>query len=74
MFKILPALIFAFLISPALASDKEDIIQILKQSETPDGVVFEVIGSDGAYLTKALDKIQNYKKQLQSKFPSLILL
>jgi len=71
MFKISSVLAFVFLIAPLFASDKEDIAQILTKSETPDGVVFEVIGSDGDYLTKALEKIQNYKKQLQTKFPKL---
>ncbi len=70
-FKILSILALVFILAPLFASDKEDIAQILTKSETPDGVVFEVIGSDGAYLTKALEKIQNYKEQLQTKFPKL---
>ena len=53
------------------ASDKSDIAKILTLNETPDGVVFEVIGSDGKYLTDALEKIQKYKDQLQKKFPKL---
>lgn len=57
--------------SLSLASDKEDIAKILEQTETPDGIVFEVIGSDAEYLTDALERIQNYKKQLQEKFPEL---
>ena len=75
MFKISSALALVLLLgplfSPVFASDKEDIAQILTKSETPDGVVFEVIGSNGAYLTKALEKIQNYKTVLQEKFPKL---
>jgi intracellular sulfur oxidation DsrE/DsrF family protein len=80
MFKlssILTFLIFLTFLTSSLftlstfASDKEDIAQILTKSETPDGVVFEVIGSNGDYLTKALEKIQNYKKQLQTKFPKI---
>lgn len=53
------------------ASDKNDIAQIMAKNEAPDGVVFEVIGSDGEYLENALIKIQAYKKQLQKKFPKL---
>ena len=75
MFKISSALALVLLLSPlfspTLAGDNEDIAQILTKSETPDGVVFEVIGSDGNYLTKALEKIQGYKKVLQEKFPKL---
>ncbi len=57
--------------STLFASDKQDIDKILAKSETPDGIVFEVIGSDGKYLTEALEKIQKYKEQLQKKFPKL---
>ncbi|HIQ15262.1 MAG TPA: hypothetical protein EYH38_06795 [Leucothrix sp.] len=57
--------------SLSLASDKKDIAKILAQSETPDGVVFEVIGSDAKYLTNALERIQEYKEVLQKKFPKL---
>lgn len=71
MFKISSVLALVLLITPLFASDKDNIAQILTKSETPDGVVFEVIGSDGDYLTSALDKIQDYKKQLQAKFPKL---
>ncbi len=70
-FKPLSLLLALLLVSLSFASDKEDISKILSQNEMPDGVVFEVIGSNGAYLTDALDKIQNYKTQLQKKFPKL---
>jgi intracellular sulfur oxidation DsrE/DsrF family protein len=71
MFKKISALILTLFILPIFAGDKEDIAQILTQTETPDGIVFEVIGSDGAYLTEALERIQKYKEQLQQKFPKL---
>jgi len=64
----LTSLLFTF---TTFASDKEDIAHILTKSETPDGVVFELIGSNGDYLTNALEKIQNYKEQLQTKFPKI---
>jgi len=71
IFKISSVLALVFILTPLFASDKEDIAKILTSTETPDGVVFEVIGSDGEYLTRALEKIQSYKKQLQAKFPKL---
>ncbi len=71
MFKKLFIFTFLLLIAPVFASDKEDIANILAKTETPDGVVFELIGSDGAYLTKGLEKIQKYKEELQKKFPKL---
>lgn len=55
-----------------LASDKADIDKILNMSESPDGVVFELIGSeDSKYLPNALSKVEAYKKQLQMKFPDI---
>ncbi len=57
--------------SPLFADDKEEIADILTQAKAPDGVVFELIGSDGEYLTDALERVQVYKEQLQKKFPKL---
>ncbi len=68
IFSFLALLLFSSL---SLASDKDDIAKILAQSETPDGVVFELIGSDAQYLTNALARIQTYKETLQKKFPKL---
>ncbi len=59
------------LLAPVFASDKDDVAKLLTETEAPKGVVFEVVGSNGSYLTKALDKIQKYKEQLQKKFPDL---
>jgi len=69
--KILSLFTLLLFSSLSFASDKEDIAKILAQSETPDGVVFEVIGSDAEYLTNALERIQKYKETLQEKFPKL---
>ena len=69
--KILSFFTLLLFSSALFASDKEDITKILAQSETPDGVVFEVIGSDAKYLTNALERIQKYKEVLQKKFPKL---
>ena len=71
MFKLSSLLALLLFTLSTFASDKEDIAQILTKSETPDGVVFELIGRNGDYLTKSLEKIQDYKKQLQAKFPKL---
>jgi len=55
-----------------LASDKADIDKIISMSEAPDGVVFELIGSeDSIYLPNALSKVEAYKKQLKSKFSDI---
>jgi intracellular sulfur oxidation DsrE/DsrF family protein len=52
--------------------EAEMITEILEMNETPDGVVFELIGSeDSDYLPNALKKVEAYKKQLQTKFPKL---
>ncbi len=53
------------------ASDKDDTAKVMAKNETPDGIVFEIIGSDGKYLESALTKIQAYKEQLHTKFPKL---
>jgi len=49
---------------PVFANDKQDIASILAQSEIPDGVVFELLGSEnGRYLPNALSKIESYTAQ-----------
>lgn len=56
------------------SKDKDGIkiAELLTQKETPDGVVFELIGSENNdYLPNALKKIEDYKKQLQVKFPTI---
>ncbi len=74
--KFLNALL-VFLISITSAAvfanqEKDQIAKLLTQSETPDGVVFELIGSEKTdYLPKALKKIEDYKNRLQAKFPKL---
>jgi len=53
------------------ADDKTDINKILNQTEAPAGIVFEILGSNGEYLTQALTKVQAYKEHLQKKFPNI---
>jgi intracellular sulfur oxidation DsrE/DsrF family protein len=71
MFKKSIFLSLLLFFTPLFADDKEDIADILTQEKAPDGIVFEVIGSDGEYLTDALERIQEYKEQLQKKFPKI---
>jgi intracellular sulfur oxidation DsrE/DsrF family protein len=71
MFKKSIFLSLLLFFTPLFADEKEDIADILTQEKAPDGIVFEVIGSDGEYLTDALERIQEYKEQLQKKFPKL---
>ena len=55
-----------------LASDKAGIDGILSMSDAPDGIVFELIGSeDSKYLPNALSKVEAYKTQLRKKFPDI---
>ena len=74
--KLLNQLVILMVISllsfSVLASDKTDIDKILSMSEAPDGVVFELIGSeDSKYLPNALTKVETYKDILQKKFPGI---
>ncbi len=71
MLKKLLASLLLLICSVSYAGDKTDIDNILKQKTAPSGIVFEIIGSDGEYLTQALEKVQTYKTQLQKKFPKL---
>ena len=76
MQKFLRFLLILFItISPVTTfadEETEMISEILEMSKTPDGVVFELIGSeDNDYLPTALEKIEAYKKQLQAKFPKI---
>ena len=82
---LLSSFIFSFLAIVAITStnsladnnkgkDKDGIkiAELLTQRETPDGVVFELIGSENNdYLPNALKKIEAYKKQLLVKFQAL---
>jgi len=75
-FRILTQLALLLMLSvfslSVIASDKKDISNILSMSDAPDGVVFELIGSeDGKYLPNALRKIEVYKTQLKKKFPEI---
>ena len=57
---------------PVIANDKTEITEILNKNEAPDGVVFELIGSENSqYLPNALSKVETYKTQLKKKFPSI---
>ena len=82
-FTFLSTLVFSFLTMTLFTAtnsyaeeykdeDSIEIAEMLTQEEAPDGVVFELIGSeDNDYLPNALEKIETYKKQLQAKFPKI---
>ena len=53
-------------------NDKAEINKILAMPNAPDGVVFELIGSENStYLPNALTKVESYKDQLKKKFPEI---
>ena len=57
---------------PVFANDKTDIEKILNLPNAPDGVVFELIGSENSqYLPNALSKVEAYKVQLKKKYPDI---
>ena len=66
-------LLLCLFVNTVIADEEaETIAEIMQMTETPDGVVFELIGSeDSDYLPNGLKKIEAYKKQLQGKFPKL---
>lgn len=61
-----------WLVSPAVnASAAGEIDEILKRSEAPAGVVFELIDADSDYLVEALPRLKNYIRDLRSRFEAL---
>jgi intracellular sulfur oxidation DsrE/DsrF family protein len=75
MIKAIKAFVFFVLVffcsSPLYANDEEEIVALLANEKMPEGVVFEVIGSGGEYLQKALEKIESYQARLKEKFPDI---
>jgi len=70
--KLLFLIALCFLSLSVFPNDKNAINKILNMSEAPDGVVFELIGSENSkYLPNALSKVEAYKNQLKKKFPSI---
>lgn len=52
--------------------DRQQVAEILTYDETPDGVVFELIGNGGGdYLRDGLAKIEAFKMQLRKQFPGI---
>jgi len=74
-YKFIASLVLIISLIPLISyadEEAETIAEIMEMTETPDGVVFELIGSeDSDYLPSGLKKIEAYKKQLQGKFPKL---
>jgi hypothetical protein len=85
--RLLPACILAFFISQSVYadadphaglgldafSDASSMNDIMKMTETPVGVVFDVYSSDDATLQWALPEIQQHVKDLRDKFPGIRL-
>lgn len=72
LFSIVFLVMLSFSNVTAFANDKAEIGKILNMSEAPDGVVFELIGSENSqYLPNSLSKIETYKTQLKNKFPDI---
>ena len=59
-----------FAMNMSAASDDE-IAEILKMGSAPEGVVFEVVAGDEAYLKTALDRFEVYQQQLKKQFPEI---
>ena len=71
-FKLLLLLTLCLISVSVFPNDKAEINKIMAMSESPDGVVFELIGSeDSKYLPNALSKVESYKNQLKTKFPGI---
>jgi len=71
-FKLFTLIALCIMSLSVFPDDKADIDKLLAMNETPDGVVFELIGSeDSSYLPKALTKVEKYKDQLKKKFPDI---
>jgi len=64
--------LFCFLSFAVVASDKQEVDEILALEKAPAGVLFELIGSeDGKYLPEGLKKVEAYKIQLKRRFPGI---
>lgn len=62
--------LFSGVFSMSVASE-EEVAKILQMETAPEGVVFEVVAGDEAYLKTALDKFEVYQQQLKEKFPEI---
>lgn len=61
------------LFNNAQADNQAQIDEILKQESGPFGVVFEIVESDPDALQWAIPMINQYVKQLRSRFPDINL-
>ena len=50
---------------------REQVNKLIKQKETPEGVVFEVVNKDKYFLNMALPEVARLSKQLRQRFPGL---
>ena len=49
-------------------ANEAQVKKVLAMDVAPDGIVFEVVSGDKAYLKTALDRFEAYQKQLKEKF------
>ncbi len=62
----------SIVLTPSHAETATDAVQaILKSAKAPTGVVFEIALADADALQWAIPRIQEYAKQLRSKFPQM---
>lgn len=54
-----------------IASNENDIDELLSQQETPSGVVFEVISWDNDTLKWAIPAVREYSDRLRKRFPDI---
>ena len=54
-------------------ANEAQVKKVLAMDVAPDGIVFEVVSGDKAYLKTALDRFEAYQKQLKEKFPNIEL-
>lgn len=73
-FTLIIALIFSnlFFMPTSLATDSNQQIEdILSQKKAPAGIVFEIVTGADNSLEWALPEVQNYIKELRTRFPKL---
>ena len=69
-FLLFSILIF-FAISPAHASNQQEIDALLAQNDAPFGVVFEIVEGSGEALQWAIPAVNKYVKQLRERYPDI---
>lgn len=70
-------LLMAFVVIAGMSggaqANEQKVNNVLAMETAPDGIVFEVVSGNRAYLKTALDRFETYQKQLKEKFPEIEL-